>query len=243
MSAEAALPRTWTKQQEEEWQAFLSFQADYSLPNGAIEPSDKPDVLIHGDRKLGIELTTLYIRDGQDAASEQRQTIPRERVVARAQELHVEAGGCPIELAIGFNPAFPITDVDDLARRVAEVAMYVQRGEPGHVEQATYDHLDCLDYMYFSGEWAKPRWFVQQSYSVPMLQVDRVREIVADKIKKAEGYQSCDAYWLIISVDFWNPAQDQEIEWPGGEGIDCGPFERVFLHKPAYRRVIQIPRA
>ncbi|PLZ00836.1 hypothetical protein CY652_19095 [Burkholderia sp. WAC0059] len=121
--------------------------------------------------------------------------------------------------------------------------MYVQRGEPGHVEQATYDHLDCLDYMYFSGEWAKPRWFVQQSYSVPMLQVNRVREIVADKIAKAKEYRSCDIYWLVITVDFWNPAQDQDIEWPVGETIDYGPFDRVFLHKPAYQRVIQVPRA
>jgi hypothetical protein len=200
-------------------------------------------VLIHGDRTLGIELTSLYIVDGQDATSEQRQTMPRKRVVARAQELHAKAGGSPIELAIGFNPAFPIADVEGLARKVAEVAMYVQRGETGHVEQATYDHLDCLDYMYFSGEWATPRWFVQQSYSVPMLQVNRVREVVADKIEKAKEYRRCDAYWLVITVDFWNPAQDQDIEWPVGELVDCGPFERVFLHKSAYRRVIQVPRA
>jgi hypothetical protein len=233
----------WTKQQEEEWQAFQSFQNDYPLPKGAIERSDKPDVLIHADKTLGIELTTLYIVDGQDAASEQRQTKPRERAVARAQELHVESGGRPIELAIGFNPEFPITDVEGLARSIAEIAQYVQRGAPGQIEQATYDHLDCVNFIYFSGEWANPRWFVQQSYAVPLLRVNRVREVVADKIEKAKEYRSCDAYWLIITVDFWNPAQDQDIEWPVGELVDCGPFERVFLHKPAYRRVIQIPRA
>jgi hypothetical protein len=234
---------TWTKQQEEEWNAFQSFQSDYSLPDGTIEHSDKPDLMIHGDRTLGIELTSLYIVDGRDAKSEQRQTKPRERVVARAQELHVEAGGRPIELAIGFNPEFPITDVDGLAHSIAEVAQYVQRGAPGQVEQPTYDHLDCINFVHFSGEWANPRWFVQQSYSAPMLRVNRVREIIADKIDKAKGYRSCDAYWLIITMDFWSPAQDQDIEWPTGESVDHGPFEHIFLHKPAYRRVIEVPRA
>jgi hypothetical protein len=69
---EASAKNVWTKQQEEEWKAFQSFQKDYSLPDGAVERSDRPDVLIHGDKTLGIELTTLYIVDGQVAASEQR---------------------------------------------------------------------------------------------------------------------------------------------------------------------------
>jgi hypothetical protein len=82
MSNEASAQKMWTRQREEEWKAFQSFQNDYSLPDGAIERSDKRDVLIHGDRTLGIELTSLFIVDGRDATSEQRQTKPRERVVA-----------------------------------------------------------------------------------------------------------------------------------------------------------------
>jgi hypothetical protein len=97
--------------------------------------------------------------------------------------------------------------------------------------------------MYLSGEYAEPRWRVQQGYQVPQLQVDRVREVVAEKIEKAKEYQPCDAMWLVITVDFWNPAQDQDIEWPVDERIDCGPYERVFLHKPAYRRVVEVPHA
>lgn len=238
---EASATTKWTKQQEEEWQTFQSFLNDFSVPSGTIERSDKPDVLIHGDKMLGIELTSLYLVDGQDASSEQRQTKPRDRAVTRAQEIHTSAGGRPIELAIGFNPRIPITEVEALARNLAEVAAYVQRGGRGRIDEATYDHLCCINFMYSSGECANPRWRVQQGYSVPALRVDRVREVVAEKIQKAKEYQLCDAYWLVISVDFWDPAQDQEIEWPVGEFLDCGPFERVFLHKPAYRHVTQIP--
>jgi hypothetical protein len=76
---EASGKNIWTRQQQEELRLFQSFRNDYALPAGTIEHADKPDVLIHGDRTLGIELTTLYIVDGQDAASEQRQTKPREQ--------------------------------------------------------------------------------------------------------------------------------------------------------------------
>lgn len=96
--------------------------------------------------------------------------------------------------------------------------------------------------MYLSGEWANPKWQVLQSYSVPVLQVDRVRRAIADKTEKAKKYQQCDAYWLLITVDFWDPSQDQGVDWPGGEVLEFGPYERIFLYKSTYRRVVEIPR-
>ena len=244
MERESEMPheKKWTKQQEEEWEVFQSFREDYALPAGTIERSDRPDVVVNGDIKLGIELTSLHIEDGRNAASEQGQVKPRQRAVARAQEIHNNAGGRSIDLAIGFDPARPITNVEATSQGIAEVVAHVQLGSPGLVDELTYSHIDCLNFLYMSGEYVKPRWFVQQGYGVPMLQVSRVRQVVAEKIEKAGKYQSCDALWLLITVDFWNPAQDQEIEWPEEERIDCGPFERVLLYKPAYRRVVEILR-
>lgn len=234
--------KKWTRQQDEEWQAFESFSADFPLPKGFIERTDKPDVVIHGDRKLGIELTTLHIEPGGSATSEQSQVKPRLTAVALAQEAHIEAEGRPIEWVIGFNPKRPITDVKALARAISEVAARVQHGKRGQIDRLTYDHLPSIDFMYLAGEYAEPRWRVQQSYRVRALDVDRVRKVVAEKIEKAKEYQTCDAMWLLITVDFWNPAQDQDLKWPVEERIDCGPYEHVFLYKAAYRQVIEVPR-
>lgn len=234
--------KKWTRQQEQEWEAFQSFSEDYALPAGTIERSDRPDVVINGDRKLGIELTSLHIEDGRNAASEQGQVKPRQRAVALAQEIHNNAGRRSIELAIGFDPAHTIRNVEATAQAIAEVAARIQGDSPGLVDELTYSHINCLNFLYMSGEYVKPRWFVQQGYGVPMLQVSRVREVVAEKTERAKKYQLCDALWLLITVDFWNPAQDQDIEWPVEERIDCGPFERILLYKPVYRRVVEIPR-
>jgi hypothetical protein len=234
------------EKREREWKLFESFRNDYTVPIGTAELSDRPDILIRGDKLLGVEITNLHIVEGKELTSEQRQKIPRERVVSRAQKLHADAGGPPVELSIGFNPACPIkdaADVEAIAAAIAEIAFHVQLGPPGRVDSLTFEHLCCLSLMYLGGEYADPRWKVLQGYSVPMLQVNRVRQVVEEKARKAKDYQPCDAYWLLIAVDFWDPAQDQEVEWPSTEGVDYGPYERIVLYKPAFRRVVEVPRA
>ncbi|RKP56751.1 hypothetical protein D7S86_08070 [Pararobbsia silviterrae] len=105
-----------------------------------------------------------------------------------------------------------------------------------------YLHLPYIVSLYSTGERVDAKWRVQQGYMVPMLAVKRVAEVVATKVAKAAKYQKCDALWLLITVDFWNPAQDQEIEWPQDERIDFGPFERILIYKPAYGQVVEVPR-
>lgn len=60
-------------------------------------------------------------------------------------------------------------------------------------------------------EYEDAKWRVMQVYDVPMMSRDRLVEIVRDKEVRARKYKKCDAYWLIVVVDFINPAQDQEI--------------------------------
>lgn len=54
-----------TDQQILEQKYFEQFAQHYPIPCGAIEYSDKPDILIHGDIKLGIEIAHLYKVDGK----------------------------------------------------------------------------------------------------------------------------------------------------------------------------------
>ncbi|WP_226383451.1 hypothetical protein [Burkholderia mayonis] len=233
------------EKKEREWRLFQSFRNDYPELIGDAEPSECPDILVRNDRLIGVEMTELHIVAGEELASERRQKIPRERVVTRAQKLHDNAGGRPIELSITFDTAHPLknsAEVEASAIAIAEVASHVQLGPPGLVDALTFEHLDCVSWMYLSGEWANPKWQVLQSYSVPVLQVDRVRRAIADKTEKAKKYQQCDAYWLLITVDFWDPSQDQGVDWPGGEVLEFGPYERIFLYKSTYRRVVEIPR-
>lgn len=237
---------TLTPQQQREWRQFTAFCLDFKLQGGNVCPSDRPDVRWRANRLVGIEITALYISGGgKGAESEQAQRPMREAVVKRAQAAHIKAGGRPIDLHIGFDPAQPLTaqNVAHVAANLAEIASHVQRGKTGQIADALFEHVPALQWMYMAGEFESPKWHVTQSYSVPLLLVDRVEQVIAEKIEKAKKYEPCDAYWLLMTVDFWNPAQDQDITWPQGATVECGPFERVFLYEAMFRRVVEVPRA
>ena len=63
-------------------------------------------------------------------------------------------------------------------------------------------------------------------------------EIVRKKENKAKNYSKCEAYWLIVVVDFFDPAQDQEIR-VNGLTITSDVFEKKIVYKTAYEHVLE----
>jgi hypothetical protein len=57
------------------------------------EYGDQPDVVLHLDRKIGVEITNFYLRPGHDKASVQRQRELRRDVVEEAQKRYRGVGG------------------------------------------------------------------------------------------------------------------------------------------------------
>ena len=52
-------------------------------------------------------------------------------------------------------------------------------------------------------------------------------------------YQRCDAYWLVVVVDFIDPAQDQEIRVNGFQKITSSVFDKVLVYKTRYHHVLE----
>jgi hypothetical protein len=50
---------------------FEMFRRVYPLPEGAIIYGDKPDVIIEGEKRVGIEITNFFLEDGSLSESEQ----------------------------------------------------------------------------------------------------------------------------------------------------------------------------
>jgi hypothetical protein len=68
---------------------------------------------------------------------------------------------------------------------------------------------------------------------------DRLVEIVKSKERRADQYEKCDAYWLLVVVDFINSAQDQEIRVDGFNKIQTDIFEKVVVYKTLFGHVIE----
>ena len=60
---------------------------------------------------------------------------------------------------------------------------------------------------------------------------DHLQLIVKDKEKKSREYRACDAYWLLVVVDFIDRAQDQEIPVEGLKNTTSQVFEKIIVYK------------
>jgi hypothetical protein len=222
---------------------FEQFRRDYELPAGDWHYSDRPDVVIEGAHKIGIEITNLYLEGGDKPESEQVQGRRRIQVLRRAQEMFIAAGGPKTELSIGFNPSFPILETETLANALASLAQQMIGQPTQQVARMRYKHVPQLSFIYHNGrEYPDATWRLVQSFNVPLLCIDRLQAVVSDKSAKVSKYQPCDCYWLLVVVDFMDPAQDQHLTWPPGNVLRGSAYGKVFLYKPQFREVIEVPQ-
>lgn len=227
---------------------FDSFKRHYPLPLGQIEHTDKPDVMIHGQIVYGIEITNLYLTDGEkykDGSSEQAQRSIRDDVLKKAQDQHFANGGQKIVLIVSFDPLHPIINkkrAKILATALAEVAKIVEALPIGKVDIKHFNHINEVCFIYHNAIGANyEKWLVQQIYTGSKLSIQRLKEAVAIKTKALEKYKPCDVYWLLLIVDFMDRAQDQEIDWPESEAALVSPFEKIIIYKPQFAKWTEVP--
>jgi len=221
------------KTREKERHKFDHFRQMYSVPDGELVYDDKPDVIINGKRKIGIEITDYYTNDGSEIISEQRQSKIRHEVVAAAQKQYFKSSSKPIELSFGFNPQHPITNnKNDLANKIAALGKQIEQCKTGTIYRGYYKDIPELHSVYINqNEVTDPKWRLIQGHSVQIISTGKLNSIIQDKENKAKEYQRCDAYWLLIVMDFMDSAQDQEVTQEYLPQVNSSSFERIFLLK------------
>ena len=220
---------------------FEMFRQCYPLPTGRIEYRDKPDVILRGAKTIGIEITNFYLEDGGCTDSEQRQGEVRERVITEAQSIYRDNGGRRIKIFFSFDKASPIGDQQQLAKRIATLAKQIDGRQTGPIGEDVFaGDIPELSFVYLiSEEFPNSQWKVQQVHDGSVLSRDKLLKIVRTKESKVPDYLCCDAYWLVIVIDFIDPAQDQEIRVDGFQKIDSSVFERVLVYKTRYDHVLE----
>lgn len=228
-----------TENQKTEKEYFDLFRQRYELPQGTITFSDKPDVVIFDEnnrRILGIEIANLYINDGNTTDSEQKQRVNRRRVLDLAEKIYLSGGGRRIELFIGFCQENLIKPkrIEQIAEDLAAHVLKISALSDAYYCYAPLDPTPEISFLSHDGnEYPKLRWDLWHSYSTPLLNVPRVKEMVERKANKVRQYASCEANWLLLIVDFWDPAQDQLMHWPAEESVEQTPFDRILIFHTA----------
>lgn len=219
---------------------FEMFRRDYRLPEGAIIYGNKPDVILEGKRKIGIEVTNFFLENGSLPESEQVQKRAREAVVSKAQNIYLANGGKRIEFSFSFDKVAPIRNQETLANKIVTVAKNVDGLETGSIRKDVFKEIPELSDVYLNAkEYEDPKWRVVQCYSGQLMSMDKLRAIVSTKEEQSKCYQRCDTYWLVVVVDFIDRAQDQEIQISGFENIVSTVFEKVIVYKTCFGHVFE----
>jgi hypothetical protein len=220
------------KNQERERYYFEMFRKHYSVPIGNINYGDKPDVILGGERQIGIEITNLFLEKGKLSESEQVQRLAREKVVSEAQRIFHTRNGKKIELTFGFDKANPIQDQKELIEKIAVFAKHVEGCETGQISNDIFHEIPQLSVVYLNAkEYKDAEWRIVQVYDVLIMSRNRIIDIVRNKEVRAKNYKKCDALWLLVIVDSTDRAQDQEIQINGFKKIQTEVFEKVIIYR------------
>ena len=216
---------------------FEMFEKVYPLPPGERIHDDKPDFRIENEKVLGIEMTNFYFEDGIRPESEQVQIRLRDKIVSKSQAQYLNDGGSNIGITFGFDKQSPIQDEGKLVNDLVDLAKRVENLETGEVPRKIFSMIPELDFVYLNVQHAI--WRVQQVYRGQGMSMDRLLQIVRDKEGKVNGYERCDAYWLLVVVDFFDMAQDQEIRIVGFEKIKSDIFDKIIIFKTITNEILE----
>ncbi len=222
---------------------FEKFRQDYSLPEGKVIFGDKPDVVIEGLNSIGIEITNFYLKDGGSVESEQVQSILRKSAISKAQNLYLNDNGRNIEITFGFDQKNPIkvNNKGRLEEELADLVKRIEYLEGGEIPRDTYRSIPELSFVYLNPkEYRDAKWRDCQVYRGQKMSRERLLEIVQAKEGKVEKYEECDFYWLVIVIEFFDPAQDQEILIRDFNKIKSEKFEKIFVYRTAMRHVLEV---
>ncbi len=224
-----------------EFHYFKQFCQAYQLPVGDIIHKDKPDIIIDGNKKIGIELTNSYIENGTLPESEQHQKKGREDVLSKAQQQYLAKNGKRIEISFSFNKACPIRNKNKLIDKIVDLANHIEAFVTGAIRSDIFKHIPELDYVYVNSTLCNdPKWRVLQVYTGSTMSPEKIGELLSDKEKKATQYIKCDEYWLLIIVDFADAAQDQEIP-TDVLTLRSDIFKKIIIYKTVFNQILEIP--
>jgi len=210
------------------------------FPEGRIESDEQPDFVVHTrDGSVGIEHTEMFQPGPSHGGSLQAQESLRQRITDRARDLHEQAGGQPLHVAVLFDPRVRIRkqDIQGIARALAR---FVRKGnvEPDSITQVkrTWETDDTFPKGIVQIQVCRHPGGKQSCWSclnadyVPPITREDVQGIIERKECKFNVYRAkCPEVWLLIVADSHSAASTIDVTRRAVEYCYETRFDRVFF--------------
>lgn len=225
---------------------FEQFLRHFSLPEGKIsfggEGDDKPDLILkHGSSDtivLGIEQTRFYIESGSLSSSEQVQFKWRTDVLEKTEAEYKRLTSGKLRLCVGFRKEFPIRSVGEVVKKLVSLATEIEPTDLGQLSSEKISSIPEVEFIYAQWNVEAP-WLLTQVHSVQFTSKNRLQSLLDEKDRQANGYRACSTLWLLVVIDCFDSAQDQEID-DKIDVLESDNFSKVILFKTVYNQVKEI---
>jgi hypothetical protein len=239
-----------SSQKETERKHLHSFRclcADF--PSGELTEGETPDFLVATStgRKIGIEHTHVFKKDGTDETAEQADEAIKEFITAFAQTRAEALGLPPAHVTLFFNPqylrsingpkrrSFTKTEKELIAEKLAKFiganmpaegasAEFNWRPDRGHPRQVD---LILINRVYPVG---RPRWRWLEMNPIQYDGIERIQNAITGKGKVYKACVCrCDECWLLVVADSFRSSGNIHPDKASLSHDYDSPFERTYF--------------
>jgi hypothetical protein len=206
-----------------------------------VEETEPPDFIVRFEnRRIGVELTDLFISHEVGGNVAQAQESITQRIVARARNLYEAAGVQPAHVSVGFSPG---NDLRELHRdQTAEaLAIFVQRLNLSNGEAVAFGpeklhgllphHISFVHALGVPSP-AMAHWSVARAGWVAPLTVEALQSRIDEKALRLPKYEDTIAEnWLLIVAEGRQPSQFFDVRSSLEPRRIRSPFARTYFYE------------
>jgi len=239
------------KKQKERFQ-LESFLKALALPAKILEDKrESPDFIVCLEgRKVGIELTDLFIHNKKNAHLPQAQESIADKIVSHAQHLYEESSAPPAHVSIGF---FHLTNLNKnesnkIAERLSSFVRNLDLDAWQTVDISTdkFEKSPLPEEVAFIHALGVPSydmalWVAPRAGWVATLTPQVLQNRINEKSKKLKEYQKVvSENWLVVIISNSKPSQMFSVSSEFNPSEVISPFSRTFYYAYMDKKIIEL---
>jgi hypothetical protein len=217
----------------------------------SIEPLDPPDFLIDIEgRKVGIEVTELFIRSNKSEVHPQPDEEPllqavepsTDLIVSKAQKIYFDAGNPPIRATIWFSDRTTLDKkkgdqiAELIAHQIQTMSLQDSQAVAWRSSEDENEERSLSEWVAIIRTERVPklqfaRWAVARPGLVVTLTPKHLQQVIDKKAKKINGYKKvAEEIWLLIVADRTRPSQKFSVMPDFPLDSISSPFAKTFYY-------------
>lgn len=236
-----------TKKELIEDSIFKKFKKSYNkFPQGKIEHIDKPDFIIHGDKKIGIEITQIF----KDQELEKGSLLKSvEEITKKVSEeiIHLlrkkKKPNCYITIHLNKNYFPPQLNPKEIARNCFnDIDKKMNTRRKNYILEINNDGqlpniVESYDIIF--DEKIKDFEYIESASTVGGIINNNKLQFILDKKEDAKKeFIKCDKYWLVIKSGEFSADYFPSIQIIPGELKTS--FDKIFILKYLENEIIEV---